>query len=84
VRVDDQCEFVTWLQGMPGAEQRKPEGATVRDLEGKSHWKAATTFAVALDGKMADAKRSMTSDGIFSAASSALTMAMMDWCQKSL
>ena len=84
VRVDNQCEFGCWLHGLPAAEQRKPECVRVRDLQAKFHHEAANTLALALAGKKSDAERSMTLGGPFAVASSALTMAMMDWRQKAL
>lgn len=82
VRADNQCEFGCWLYGLPAGEQRKPECIRVREFHAKFHHEAANTLALALAGKKAEAERSMVLGGPFAVASSALTMAMMDWRQK--
>lgn len=82
VRVDNQCEFGCWLHGLPAAEQRQPECVGVREFHAKFHQEAANTLALALAGKKVEAERSMALGGPFAVASSALTMAMMDWRQK--
>lgn len=82
VRTDNQCEFGRWLYGLPDAEQASPECAKVRDLHAKFHLEAAKTLALALAGNREEAERTMVLDGPYSVASSALTMAMMEWRRK--
>lgn len=83
VRLDDRCEFGTWLHSSIAAEERSdPNYATVKQLHANFHQRAADVLEMVARGDEAGARRSMDHAGAFADASAQLTQAMMTWQRK--
>jgi len=69
VRVDDQCEFGTWLRSVEPADRG----------HGEFHRAAADVLELALSGRRDEAEAAIAPDSRFADVSKKLTLAMMAW-----
>ncbi len=77
---DTACAFGQWLHGPDFAEADKnAEYELVRQLHAQFHRVAAATLQLALNGKKAEAERSLGVGGLYAHASSRLTKALVGW-----
>ena len=79
VRLDDQCEFGTWLRSIPSTEQHPEHRETVQTLHGEFHRAAADVLELALSGRRNEAEAAIAPNSRFAEASKRLTLAMMAW-----
>jgi methyl-accepting chemotaxis protein len=81
IRMDNQCAFGKWLygSGLSSTDKDSSHYKAVKDLHAQFHKTAAEVAGLAASGKKAEAERMMSLEGQFSAISSKLTAAMMDW-----
>lgn len=76
---DNTCAFGKWLHGVSGADAHSPFYVKVRPLHATFHQEAAKVLRSALAGSKAEATHAIEDKSPFANASSALTMAMMEW-----
>lgn len=79
VRVDNHCAFGKWLYSFTQTEQQDKEWETIRALHANFHKEAAQILELALSGKQQEAENALGLTGAFAQASSALTLAMVQW-----
>ena len=79
VRVDDQCEFGTWLRSRPPADRLDEHWKTVADRHAEFHRAAAHVLELALAGRRAEAETAIAPASRFAEVSKQLTLAMMAW-----
>ncbi|MHC5114508.1 MAG: CZB domain-containing protein [Planctomycetota bacterium] len=79
VRVDDRCEFGTWLRSLPPSEQDDEHWRTVHARHAEFHRAAADVLVLALAGRREEAEAAIAPDSRFAEASKKLTLAMMSW-----
>lgn len=81
IRQDNQCNFGKWLYGATLGATDKASGhyKSVRELHAEFHKCAARVAELALSGDKAKAEQMLSLSGEFSATSSKLTAAMMEW-----
>ncbi len=78
VKADNQCEFGKWLQSLPSTAS--PDVVrSIRALHTKFHGHAALVLDHALAGRKSEAEKAIALGSEFSATSSALVKALMDW-----
>jgi methyl-accepting chemotaxis protein len=78
VRVDDQCEFGTWLRSLPPDEQTD-HWRTVMRRHAAFHRAAADVLELALTGRSSEGEDAIAPGSSFAEASKELTLAMMAW-----
>jgi methyl-accepting chemotaxis protein len=79
VRVDDECEFGTWLRSLTSAEQLDEHCQVVRDHHRAFHAAAAEVLELALAGRRQEAEAAIAPGSPFAEISKELTLAMMAW-----
>jgi hypothetical protein len=79
VRVDDQCEFGTWLRSVEPADRVREHWKTVQARHGEFHLAAADVLELALSGRRDEAEAAIAPDSRFVEVSKKLTLAMMAW-----
>jgi hypothetical protein len=79
VRVDDQCEFGTWLRSVPPGDRLGEHWKTVHGRHGEFHRAAADVLELALSGRPDEAEAAIAPGSRFAAVSKQLTLAMMAW-----
>jgi methyl-accepting chemotaxis protein len=79
VRVDDQCEFGTWLKEVPAVEQHCDHWKTVSARHAAFHLAAADVLDLAISGRRSEAESAIAPGSRFAEASKQLTLAVMDW-----
>jgi methyl-accepting chemotaxis protein len=83
IGVDNGCVFGKWIHAVSDAQVKRSNGyRTCLKLHREFHAMAARVLALALAGRKAEAERAMAAGGEYTAASSALTRAMMEWKDK--
>ena len=65
VRVDDRCEFGTWLRSIPPADHDGHHWATVRDRHAEFHRAAADVLDLALTGHRDEAEAAIAARSPF-------------------
>jgi methyl-accepting chemotaxis protein len=76
---DNACEFGKWLHAYrPTAKEKVPYEA-VRAKHAEFHQVLGSIIRLAASGKKAEAKEGMGIGAPFTAASAALTLAMINW-----
>jgi hypothetical protein len=79
---DDQCDFGKWLRAVSDLQVKNSAGyRKCLELHREFHSQAAKVLTLALAGKKAEAKQSMSIGGPFASTSASLTTAMMSWRQ---
>ena len=76
---DDKCAFGKWLHGLPAEMQTSPRCQNVKELHACFHREAASILDLALSGEKEKATDSLATGSSFSATSTQLTEAMMEW-----
>lgn len=79
VRVDDQCDFGTWLRSLPPEDQAGEHWKIVHERHAEFHRAAADVLALALGGRKAEAEAAIAIGSRFAEVSKQLTLAMMAW-----
>jgi hypothetical protein len=79
VSMDNQCEFGKWLYSFSGAQTSDPHYTEVRALHKAFHKAAGEVVSNVLKGDKAAALASIGLSGEYAAASSKLTVKMMEW-----
>ena len=79
VQKDNQCDFGKWLHSLQATAQTSEHYKKVRQLHSEFHREAAHVLDLALNGKKADAEKSVTAGGAFFRLSSELTAGLMSW-----
>jgi hypothetical protein len=79
VRVDDRCEFGTWLQALPPEQRLGEHWKTVSERHAEFHRAAADVLELALAGRRAEAETAIAQSSRFAEVSKQLTLAMMAW-----
>lgn len=79
VRVDDQCEFGTWLSSAPQTVRLGEHWRTVKARHAEFHLAAAEVLELALSGRRDEAEAAIAIGSRFATASKQLTFAMMAW-----
>lgn len=85
IQADSQCSFGKWLSGSTITEDEKNSShyQEVRGLHATFHEKASEVAQLAISGHKARAMKMLEVNGEFTAASAALTTAMMAWLKQS-
>ena len=79
VRAAGQCEFAKWLSSLSPTEKASEHYVKVKDLHAQFHEVASEVLALALSGDKQRAEEAIALDSRFTAVSSSLTLAIMDW-----
>lgn len=76
---DNRCEFGKWLYQLPTVTRSTPHWKEVQKLHAAFHQAAGQVLNLALQGNQPGAAQLMSFGGSYTAASAALTSAMMKW-----
>lgn len=81
VKTDSQCSFGKWLYGssLTEKEKRSEHYKKVQELHVAFHVAASKVAQLAISGHKDGAMKMLDTNGEFTAASAALTTAMLDW-----
>jgi Chemoreceptor zinc-binding domain len=83
IGVDNACAFGKWIHGVADTQVKGSSGYQMcLRLHRDFHAVAGRVLSLALAGRKAEADRAMAAGGEYTAASGALTRAMMDWQDK--
>lgn len=81
IGTDDHCEFGRWLHGptLTETDRLSPHYAKVLALHAEFHRTAACVAGLAVTGRRSEAEILMSLRGDYTAVSTKLTLAMIDW-----
>ena len=79
VGVDDKCAFGIWLYGLSDSVKAGERWRNICALHATFHAQAGATLSLAIAGKTEEASASMKFGGAYQHASTALTLALVDW-----
>ena len=81
VQVDNRCDFGKWFYGLPDAVRETEHGKTVQRLHASFHAEAARILELALQGRIAEAEKSMEPGLPYARLTGQLVIALTNWKQ---
>ncbi len=79
VRKDNACQFGKWLYGLPLADTKSDDYATIKTLHAEFHAIAGEILALALAGQKQEAQKKLEFGGEYGNTSGKLALALQAW-----